>query len=407
MKLRPLVCVLALALVGSTVATTSAAASPASGLPTGGPFLQRWATTDLASDQSVTRDQALTFAGRYSVLTVKRGTFTPYLTDMHAANPQLRVLIYENAAFTGLKAAPLTESAYAHDSSNKRVESTNFSTYLMDVGSPAWQNAAATRCRDDLASASGAAAYDGCYFDMDNLAPLSPGYLTSTPINPRTGGTWTNADWITALQQVNAAVRAAIPVDKLIAGVAISTPNRYALEKPVLDGIDAGHTERWLRATTTKITAFPTETQWLTYVKMLADIGARGDVALVQTKLWVTGTAAQVDQWHRLGLASFLLAQDGRSYYDFSTGKSMAQNTLDSTYYGDIGSPKPTGTATPWTHPQAGVYRRDFTGAVVLVNTGTVAATVSLGGTFTDLDGHSVSSVSLPAHTGGIYRGAN
>lgn len=49
-----------------------------------------------------------------------------------------------------------------------------------------------------------------------------------------------------------------------------------------------------------------------------------------------------------------------------------------------------------------GVYQRGFTNGKVLVNPGTAAVTVPLGGSYVTLDGSVVTSLTLQPHTGDV-----
>src|SRR3954451_1470617 len=73
--------------------------------------------------------------------------------------------------------------------------------------------------------------------------------------------------------------------------------------------------------------------------------------------------------------------------------------------------PTTTRCGTSSGQPQAaysdtgGVYQRTFAAGKVLVNPGDTSVTVALGGTYTDLDGQTVSSVTMAPHTGQVVTG--
>jgi hypothetical protein len=94
-----------------------------------------------------------------------------------------------------------------------------------------------------------------------------------------------------------------------------------------------------------------------------------------------------------------MLADDGHSDFDFTTGTTMAANTADSPYDTfDIGTPTGAFRAIA-----GGAYQRDFTSGVALVNPTSATVSVPLGGSFTDLGGAHVTTAVLAPHTGDLY----
>jgi hypothetical protein len=83
----------------------------------------------------------------------------------------------------------------------------------------------------------------------------------------------------------------------------------------------------------------------------------------VTTKVWIAATQAQMDQWHAFSLASFLLGTQGTAYYAFLSPNTPAGFTYD--YPWDhlaVGTPLNSYSRG------AGVYRRNFTNALVVAN---------------------------------------
>jgi hypothetical protein len=321
---------------------------------------------------------------------------------MRAANPNLKVLMYENGAL--VKTATQYPSAwYAHSSSGALVRSRapgvfNAGNYLMDMGNPDWLNASATRCATDRATSG----YDGCYYGMLSLSALAPGYLDSQPIDTSTGLPWTEQAWVVAMEHAVTAIRDANPgviitANTLQAGGTYFNTDGTSV-RPILDLEDAGQAEDFLRGGTARVTNFQSEDQWVDTVSMLVDAGARGDRILAQTKIWTTATAAQIDAWHRYTVATFLMGTNGLSYLNFSTDHTMAALTADSSYDRvNIGSPIDTFAKV------GGVYRRDFTNGIALVNPTTSVVSVPLLGCVTDLGGliHTL-SITLQPNQGDV-----
>jgi hypothetical protein len=121
---------------------------------------------------------------------------------------------------------------------------------------------------------------------------------------------------------------------------------------------------------------------------MLVDAGSRGYGVFAMTKVWTTTTEAERTAWYKYLLASYLLGNDGRSWFvltfnreDLMTSRRWARVDLgDATGpYGKIN----------------GIYQRSFARGRVLVNPTTATQNVSLGSVFSTLSGASVSSITL------------
>lgn len=379
----------------STAAASSASLSP------GGLFLQRYAATNMASDQAVTASQAAEIATRFNVIVATKRTFAPYAAAMRAANPNLRLLAYQNGAFAqSNQPTAYPDSWYARSAGGAKVRSRGFGNYLMNIGNSAWRQSAAQECTANLAKSG----YDGCYMDMLGTAPLLPSYVNGVPVNPATGVVWTPRDYLAATTAVAAEVKASNP-GAIVAGNGLGSGARYYNDAggsplPLLMSLDAAHSEIWLRTPHQSLTKFKPEASWLRDVSMIADAGARGRVVLATTKIWTPGTSAQIDAWHRYTVTSFLLGTDGQSYLNFLPSKTMAGITQDSPYDRvDVGTP-----LGPFAKV-GGVYQRAFTKGLALVNPTEVAVTVPLPQPMTTMDGTTVSSLTMAPNTGEVLTG--
>lgn len=359
-------------------------------------MLHRHAMVNQATDKAVlTLDQALDIARRYDLVVVNGPKFTPYLTAMRTVNPSLKVLMYENAAFAQKsEGSKYPASWYAQSLAGNWVTSTYFGNYFMDIRNPGWAQDDVARCRSDLTVNK----YDGCYFDMLLPAPLLPGYLTALPVDPKTGQVWTNPAFTAAIRDLAATLRAAL-TDIPLGGNALTTGGRYfatdgTSNAPLLDVLDVGHDEIWLRGGSQSVSKYPTEKEWLRSVNMLVEAASRGKQVQAQTKLWTSATAAQAAAWHRYVVASFLLGTDGNSYLNFSVSQTLAALTADSPYDRvDVGTPLGGFAKVD------GVYQRQFTGGVSMVNPTAAAVTVPLTAAYRTLDGVTV--------TGSLVLGPN
>lgn len=369
-----------IALTAFSVQTTHRAAAAVVPLPVAGTFDQ-WAPMSQATDQTVTLAQATAIAQQYNVVTVVAAKFRPYVSAMHSANPALKLLVYENAAFSG-SATQFPASWYEHTASGALVQSVQYSRYMMDMTNQSWLQSVGQSC----ANAVAAYGFDGCYFDLLNTAPMLPGFLTGTPIDSQTGAPWTTPDYVTALVNAVPVLRAANPGVPVV-GNTLGTGFSYfktdgTSVRPVLDELDGGHAEDFLRSATEPLTQYPNVNTWLGSVNMLADAGSRGDSVLAQTKLWVTASASQTTSWYRYAAATFLLGTSGTSYFNFAPAQTVAGLTYQP--YGQINVGTPIGSY----FLAEGVYQRRYTDGLIVVNPGTTQATFALpAGTWTTLEG--------------------
>jgi hypothetical protein len=173
--------------------------------------------------------------------------------------------------------------------------------------------------------------------------------------------------------------------------------------KRLLDFATAGDAEIWMRGPSSSITAWPADKKWQTEVQALAD-AAQNDRGINATvKTWTTAGSAQVEQWRRFTLGSFLIGNQGHATFEFSPmQKQVAWADHSPLYDMQIGTPTQTLVNVTGYQTQTGVYQRSFTNGRVIVNTGSSVVTVALGGTYHTVDGTAVSQVSVPAHDASI-----
>jgi Hypothetical glycosyl hydrolase family 15 len=396
----------ALTLLVFAVMPGSAATSVAAGggFPNTGRLIQHWAPTYMTPTTTYTLAQAVALAQNFDIVAAHPNNhLDQYIPQMKAANPNFRILIYFNGSFVPPNLASSYPAAYyAYDALGNKITSTNFGNYLMDVGYLPWSNTVVSLCQSKLA----AAAYDGCFVDMlGDALVVHPGYLSSTPINPRTGLVWTAQQRMDATTAIAAAVATKI-APKLMMANGLAAGYRYygaiAPTSELLNGAPSGQAETWLRQATRPITTFETEANWLSDVKMLADVANRGKAITVTVKVWIPATQAQIDEWHKYSLASFWMGvgTQGSAYYSFLAPKT---STMVAQVYAwdhvNIGSP--TSIASKF---GGNVYQRAFTGGIALVNVSKTATyTVTLFRACTTLTGTSpVTTVTLPPESGEV-----
>jgi hypothetical protein len=365
-----------------------------------GAALGVWSPANEGGARSLTVSQAVAIANRFDTIVALPGAFRGMADEMKAANPDLIILAYMNGTFAQeTQGTAFPSTWYARDSRGYKVTSKNYGNFLMDPSSGGWIGNRTEFCRKLLAESG----YDGCLLDMLGTAPLNPGYLTALPINPATGQVWTEHHWLSATGNIAAQTKTAV-APALVFGNGLGNGSRYfdaqAPARQILRGADGGIAESWIRSSSQGITRFRTEDAWKRDVDMLRDAQNSGDTVLVFTKVWTSGTQAQKDAWHAYALASFLLGTGGEGRFTFSYDRSYDPTARAAWWNIDIGR------AVEAYHKAAGLYQRRFERGIVVVNPTTVSATITLPVPHVDLQGRTVTTLTMGPNTGQVLRAA-
>jgi hypothetical protein len=366
--------VLALAQAGGASASVGPKVSPGS--------VHAWSVEYMNGAQSISLSEAVATARAFDVIVALPKAYAPYVAQMKAANPNLQLFTYAKGMFTYDTSLP--DAAYSHDKSGRRIHGLQYSTWLLNPNSSQAVNAQAKAAQRLLARSG----YDGVFLDTLGPAALNPSFVSGLPVNPATGQVWTVSDWMTASASFAGRIAAAIGKPTIGNGLR-DGPNYFdAGTKQLLNGLDGGMAEGWLRGATNPLTSYPSETAWKQNVDALVDAGARGKSFLAVTKVWANGTQAEKDAWFVFTLASFLLGNDGHQYMTFTYAPGDA--TVDRPWY-HLALGAPSG---PYAKLN-GVYQRSFAAGRVLVNPTQSSFTIKLGATFHTLGGLPVTSVKL------------
>jgi len=260
-------------------------------------------------------------AKRFDLITFNPAQLGGYASAMKAANPNLKLYVYLNGTFLYKRLYGTVDSSMlSRDAQGRVVASHGWGNYLADPGDPDWVSYVQQSCAKLLSGTI----YDGCYLDMLGTAPLWPGYATGLPINPATGQVWTRIDWLDATSALAAKVASFTGKPVLGNGIG-SGPRDFAPDAPsklLLNGATGVSAEAWTRQAGAPLTRFEPAKAWVQDVSMLSDASSTGGLALTITKTWTAGTAAQKEDARRFALASFLLGNDGNSYFYFTANKS-------------------------------------------------------------------------------------
>jgi hypothetical protein len=365
---------------GITVSTTSTA-----------PWLKRFSPLYMGGGK-FTLAQAQALARNYDVIAEHSGILTPYVAAMKTINPSLKIVAYLNGAFdqsaTGNK-YPL--AWYAKDSRGNRVRSVTFGNWLM-LPTSQWGTTVSGLCKQLITKSH----YDGCFLDTLGIGPLLPGYVTGLPVNPATHKVFTSQTWIADQSNTVTAVKNGSPSALVIAN-GLADGQKFSQTNPLLAAAHTAMSEIWLRVSHNPVGSFPSTADWLLDVNMLASASAHGWGVMTVTKLWVRATSAQIEQWHRFALATFLMGDGGLSAYCFTDNQTAAGLSL-TTADDNVAIGTPTGAYAQ----VGGAYRRSFTNGLVVVNPSSSPVTVSLGSTMINLSGAHVASETLAPHTGDV-----
>jgi hypothetical protein len=358
----------------------------------GGSAIQRFTPLYMAGGK-LTGAQAVTIAKEYNFIAEQSNAVSAYVGEMHAANPNLKLVAYVNGSYdTSSSGNAYPSSWYAHDAAGQKIYSTQFHNWLMLPVSN-WNSEVGTLCNQALKESG----YDGCFLDSLGEAPFDTGYVNSPPVDPSTGKVFTPQAWITDEANTVIATQKANP-KKLVIANGLGNGQKFPITQPLLTAVGTGMAELWLRVNNWPEDRFPSLADWLQDVDMLITAGSKHEVVLTVTKLWVNASTAQQNQWHAFTEASFLLGTDGISAYSFTTSKTIPGLSVD-TPYDHVAIGTPTGAMSN----SGNLYKRTFTNGIVAVNPGTSSATIQLGGTYRNLAGKSVSSETLAPDTADIF----
>ena len=136
---------------------------------------------------------------------------------------------------------------------------------------------------------------------------------------------------------------------------------------------DAGVSELFLRQPTSSVTTYPNATALNNSLTMMDDMAANGKTFLGWTKVWSTGTAAQVSQWEQFDLGVYLLGQGSGSLLDFMPSHSADNTAIAySNEQQDMGTPMGAYTVSGST------YTRVFQNGTVTVNLATSSSSIQM-----------------------------
>ena len=282
------------------------------------------------------------------------------------------------------------EPQTASDLSSGRVLGNSNDWYQADVANPAWQqytlnqvfqNMAATGSTgwfaDSFTYGLGGAGYD---------SPVPARYQGTNAANPADwpgGVPWTTqlGDWAQTIEVAFAQHNAAYGTDykfipNLDARVTSWEPNWYdnANGVPVVDGA-------FLEGFGQYTDAY----DWTLSMNRGLNLTDNGKIVIMQPYLQDTPDSAVGQQERNFYLGTYLLLKGDQTYLNMAYGGG-AQYFPE--YQLNLGAPTSPPPGNVSAYLWDGVYRRDFQNGFVLVNPGSTAYALNLGGAFQEVQGH-------------------
>lgn len=306
------------------------------------------------------------------------GPYSKMMSQLHAWNPNLTVLVYNlgpylqkgSSNYNSILSAHPTW--FAHDSQHRLINLPMFpGNYLMDEGNSAYR---AWQAQQLLATVS-SGGFDGAMVDSVGDAPVGGGHYSSgVPVNAATGKQYTAAEYLANSVLLLNGDKAALGTKFLAFNGLISGPE-YLSATHILatSNANAGVSELFLRQPTGSISAFPNATTVQDSIAMMTDLGAAGKAFLGWTKVWVSGSSAQVAKWENFTLGVYLLGRQSTSYLDFMPSHSADNTALSySNLTDNLGAPLGTYKVS------GSIFSRSFQHGSVTVNVSTGTSTVTV-----------------------------
>jgi hypothetical protein len=291
-------------------------------------------------------------------------------------------LIEDGPGFSDWATVSSQESWFVHNASGSRITTYN-GEYLMNVSSMGWMQHWVSYVNSELAKNT---CYNGVFADNVWNTVTQDWLGLSSPVPNPTSAGWHKAT-IAFLQYIKANLMSG---KILVVNTEEFDTDDYltVADGQMLEGYEHGP---FMNAT--YVGHRPT-------IDCLARKSGTGKIVLADSGILTTNALqAQIDNMSNCCYASFLIGLNGsQTSYGWSQNPTGSYNTLTYPPIMDtnIGSP------TDQYYSSQNVYMRDFTSGKVLFNPSSNSYTINLGGTFTLLNGTSVTSVSLAPYTGEI-----
>jgi hypothetical protein len=320
---------------------------------------------------------------------------------MRQANPNVKLFVYFNAELVQSKDCSTfpaswylygTNGAKVMSKTNKNCAMYPLSTQPATIGGVTyngWMDYVEKTAAAKLAQVPQAS---GVFLDQTSSA-LDSGFATTLPVDPATKALYTSSEWMKEMGQLVQGTEQY--TGQAVIGNSYEGGSRYWATDHTINGYagDVHESEHFLNATSSDWTK---SAKWQQNINMMIDAQQAGKGIIVS---FGGATAANVEQWREYVTASYLLGDNGHSFLNFSTTTQEPYQTPSALYTMPIGTPLTTATNVSG-YLVGKVYQRQFTNGMALVNVSGASQTVSLGGTYYDVNGTAYTSVTLANGTG-------
>jgi hypothetical protein len=322
---------------------------------------------------------------------------TGRLHELKAADPNLRVLVYKDLAFSGpgngadatsasgVGAEEVPESWFLKNTSGQKFTSWSYDwLWAMDVGAVAYQQ----RWYENVIGELEANGWDGVFIDDANASmkyAYEPAQVAKYPTDATYG-----AAMESAIAYIGPRIQARGKLAVANFAQWVETPQTYDRWLGFLSG---GLDEMFVKWGRGAGEGYRPTYQWERQV-------AEAEYAAAAGKIFIgfTQGAAGETQAARYGYASLLLGGDASASYAFTP--NYTEETWLPEYEYEIGNAAGAATVDP-----NGVHRRPFEGGLVLVNPTESAQSVNFGGTYSGSGLAGATGATMPAHSALVLTG--
>ncbi len=251
---------------------------------------------------------------------------------------------------------------------------------------------------------SGVNYYTGGNYSGNNLTlgtPLAPGTQVYVSYGAKTNESVPSEEKITTfhndMKGMLAAIKTKIGNKKLI----INSDDRGDF----LDHADGVMDEEFIHASWVKESNFPDIITWKKDIDDMVSVVSGGKLFLAQSGVSneTNPSNESVNKMMLFCYSSYLLGKGETSSFSFVSPLAKRYSNISYFPEWDIDLGYPLGgyyLAAEGSYPQYKIYARDFSKGKVLVNPTYGSHTVSLGETYTTIDGHAVDSIIIGPHEG-------
>jgi hypothetical protein len=316
---------------------------------------------------------------------------------LKAANPRLIVLEYKDLGNSSsyqpvdgfsTDGVSYAEALHEHpqwllrDRAGQPIRCAGYSyLWAMDVGNRGFQRRWAKEVVGELKSQG----WDGVF--IDNVNPTIRYYHDPADVARYPTDAAYSAAMTSALSYIAPRVHGA---GKLVMANIGSWPNYRATGMRWLRYLDGAMDERFTKFMPARGRGYRSQGEWQTELAILRQTQRQGK--------WFMGIAQSSDgdvQAERFGWATMLLGSSGHATFALQNDAEYGIETWFSDYEAPLG--RALGGAR---EQSSGIYRRRFSGGLVLVNPTSAAHTVGLSGRYSGDGLHAVRAAKMAPHTG-------